>query len=46
MLGPAEIGLLAFLVLLFFGGKLLPQLGRGVGDTIKELRQGVREDDP
>ncbi len=42
--GPLEIGLLVFLVLLFFGARRLPELGRGIGSSVKELRKGVEED--
>ena len=38
-----EIGILIFLFLLLFGGKKLPQLARGIGESIRELRKGTRE---
>jgi sec-independent protein translocase protein TatA len=43
MLGPWEIGIAIFLILLLFGGKKLPQLARGLGESFKELRKGARE---
>jgi sec-independent protein translocase protein TatA len=44
-IGPLELVLLLFLVILFFGAKRLPAVGRGVGDTLKELRRAVRDDE-
>ena len=41
MIGPWDIALLVFLVLLFFRAKKLPELGRG----LRELRRGLNEDD-
>lgn len=32
-------------VLLFVGGKKLPELARGVGQAAKELRKGFRDDE-
>ena len=46
-LGKIEIILLIALVitLLFVGGKKLPELARGVGESVKEIKKGFREDD-
>lgn len=46
-LGKLEIVLLIVLVLvvLFVGGKKLPELARGVGQSAKELKKGFREGD-
>ncbi len=46
-LGKIEIILLIALVitLLFVGGKKLPELARGVGQSVKEIKKGFREDD-
>jgi len=47
--GPMEIALIVIVVLLIFGPAKLPQLGKSVGDTIKEFRnsmKSVREDEP
>lgn len=35
--GPAEMLLVAFVVLLLFGGKKLPELMKGLGKGIKEF---------
>lgn len=49
-LGPSEIMLLFLFVLIFFGGKKIPELMRGLGQGIKEfnnaksnIEQEVRE---
>jgi sec-independent protein translocase protein TatA len=40
-LGPMEIGLIAIVVLVLFGPKRLPQLGKSLGKTVKAIREGV-----
>ena len=37
MPGPQELILIAFVVLLFFGGKKLPELMKGLGKGIREF---------
>jgi sec-independent protein translocase protein TatA len=46
-LGKVEIILLIVLVVLvlFVGGKKLPELARGIGEAGKELRKGFRDND-
>lgn len=39
-LGPLEIGLIIFLVLLIFGAGKLPQIGSALGRGIREFRKG------
>ena len=43
-LGTPELILIAFVLLLFFGKNKLPGLARSIGQSIKELRDGVKED--
>lgn len=38
-LGPTELFIILFVVILLFGPKRLPELGRGIGKTIRELRK-------
>lgn len=47
MLGKTEIIIMIVLavVVLFVGGKKLPELARGVGQAGKELKKGFRDDD-
>ncbi len=34
--------ILALIVIVIFGAKRLPQLGRGLGDGIREFKKGLR----
>jgi sec-independent protein translocase protein TatA len=43
MIGPWEIALILFIVLMLFGPKRLPEMGKAIGDTIKELRRSAKE---
>ena len=47
MIGKFELIVLLVLVVavLFVGGKKLPELARGVGQSAKELKKGFRDDD-
>ncbi len=38
-LGPTELFIILFVIILLFGPKRLPELGRGIGKTIRELRK-------
>lgn len=42
-IGTTEIVVMAFVVLVLFGGKKLPELARGLGDSIKEVRKAVND---
>ena len=46
-LGTGEIIILAIAILLFFGGKKIPELMKGLGKGIKSFKEGVKgiEDD-
>ncbi|MBN1484445.1 MAG: twin-arginine translocase TatA/TatE family subunit [Chloroflexia bacterium] len=43
--GWPEILLLLLIALLIFGPSKLPELAKAIGKTIRELRQGMAEDD-
>jgi sec-independent protein translocase protein TatA len=47
MIGKFELIVLLALVvtMLFVGGKKLPELARGVGQSAKELKKGFRDDE-
>lgn len=40
-LGAQEIILIAFVVLLLFGGKKIPELMKGIGKGIRSFKEGV-----
>jgi sec-independent protein translocase protein TatA len=42
-IGSTELILIAAVMLLFFGGRKLPELARGIGSSIKELKSAVKE---
>ena len=45
MLGIGSIALIAGVLLLFFGGKKIPGLMKGLGGGIKEFKKASKEDD-
>lgn len=42
-LGTGEILIIAFLILLLFGGRKIPELMRGIGKGVRNFRQGMNE---
>tara|TARA_B100000686_G_C16466346_1_gene799736 strand:- start:427 stop:609 length:183 start_codon:yes stop_codon:yes gene_type:complete len=42
-LGPGEIAVILIIVIVFFGGKKLPELARGLGLGLKEFKKATRE---
>jgi sec-independent protein translocase protein TatA len=42
-LGPTEIVIILVLALLLFGAKRLPELGRSLGQGMREFRKSMRE---
>jgi sec-independent protein translocase protein TatA len=47
-LGPMEIMLLVLLVFFLFGAKRLPEMGKGIGEGIKNFKKsmkGINNDD-
>jgi sec-independent protein translocase protein TatA len=43
-IGPLEVGIIAFIILVIFGVGKLPQVGGAIGKGIKEFRSAVRGD--
>ncbi len=43
--GPAELLIILAVVLLLFGSKKLPEAARGLGQSVKEFRKAMRDDD-
>ncbi|UBV41965.1 twin-arginine translocase TatA/TatE family subunit [Deinococcus taeanensis] len=46
MFGPLEIILVIVVIALIFGAKKLPELGRGLGQGIKEFKKETHADKP
>ena len=44
-IGTTELIIVAIVVLVLFGGKKLPELGRGMGDAIKEFKRAIKGKD-
>jgi len=40
---PMHLLVIAFIALLVFGPKKLPELGKGLGEGIRALREGMKE---
>jgi sec-independent protein translocase protein TatA len=46
-IGFAEIAVVVILALLFFGGSRMADLGKGLGDGVRNFRRAIRgQDDP
>ncbi|MFZ2202170.1 MAG: twin-arginine translocase TatA/TatE family subunit [Microgenomates group bacterium] len=44
-IGGTEIIVIAIVLLVLFGGKKLPELARGLGESIKEFRKAFKSDE-
>lgn len=44
-LGMSELLIILVIVVIFFGGKKLPQLGSAIGESLKNFKKGMKEDD-
>lgn len=44
-LGMGELMVILLIVVLFFGGKKLPQLGASLGESIKNFKKGMKGDE-
>ena len=42
-LGPMEIFVVVFIILLLFGAKKLPELARGMGKAMKEFKKATKD---
>lgn len=41
--GPWELAIILFIVLLLFGAKRLPEIARGLGESIKEFKKSASD---
>jgi sec-independent protein translocase protein TatA len=44
-IGAGEILLVVLVVVLLFGARKLPELARSIGESARELRKGIADDD-
>lgn len=45
-IGMTELVIIVALILLFFGGKRLPEMGKGIGEGIKNFKKSLKGGDP
>ena len=45
-LGLPELLVIAILVLFLFGGKKLPEMGKGIGEGIRNFKKSIKGDEP
>jgi sec-independent protein translocase protein TatA len=45
-LGPGELVIILVILLVLFGGTKLPQLAKGLGQSMKEFKKASKEDEP
>lgn len=44
-LGPGELVVILIILLVLFGGTKLPQLAKGLGQSMKEFKKAAKDDD-
>jgi len=44
-LGLQELLVILAIVMVLFGGKKLPELSRGIGEALREMRKGLTDED-
>ena len=45
-IGAGEIIIIVVVLVLLFGARKLPELARSIGKSARELRKGLRDEDP
>ena len=43
-IGSTELLIIAVILLVLFGGRKLPQLGKGIGESVKEFKKSTKKD--
>ena len=46
MLSPADIVVVLLIALVFFGGKKIPELAKGLGTGLKNFKTAIKDDSP
>ena len=46
LLQPTHLLVIFFIALLVFGPKKLPELGKGIGEGLRALKNGMKEESP
>jgi sec-independent protein translocase protein TatA len=41
-IGPIELGVVALVVLILFGGSKIPELGKNIGEAIHEIKKAIK----
>ncbi len=44
-IGTTELIIIAVVLLVIFGGRKLPELGKGIGDAIREFKKSTKSKD-
>ena len=44
-LGPMELGIILLIVFFLFGAKRLPEMGKGIGEGIKNFKKSIKGDE-
>jgi sec-independent protein translocase protein TatA len=45
-LGPRELVIVAFVLVLLFGAKKIPELAQGIGDAVRNLKKSFSDGEP
>jgi sec-independent protein translocase protein TatA len=43
-IGSTELLIIAIILLVLFGGRKLPELGRGLGESVKEFKKSIKKE--
>ncbi len=43
-IGSTELLIIAIILLILFGGRKLPELGKGLGESVKEFKKSIKKE--
>ena len=43
-IGSTELLIIALILLILFGGRKLPELGKGLGESVKEFKKSIKKE--